>query len=61
MHTKTIAEFHYGARPVLSLEECRTAPPIDTHHQNFAEPHRYRYEPEKERRPDHTERPQRRW
>lgn len=61
MLTKTIPEFRVVGRPVLSLEECRTAPPIETHCRNFAEPHRHRYEPEKESRPDHTERPQRRW
>lgn len=53
-HTTTDADgiqnHHFEARPMMSMEEARRAPQIDLGRRRFAQPRRYRYDPESELR-----------
>lgn len=50
----TSSEIHFQARGAMSMEECRTAPPLDFGQRSYATPTYHRYVPEEERQQDHT-------
>lgn len=43
-----IPNHHFKAAPTMSMTEARQAPSLDLGRSRFAQPHRYRYDPESE-------------